>query len=53
MWNALKWVEPAPEKQRKVDRMHTEYRDMFLRKADYWSRVERDKENAKQENRQD
>jgi hypothetical protein len=26
---------------------------MFLRKADYWSKVEKDKENAKQENRQD
>jgi hypothetical protein len=53
MWNALKWAEPVPEHKRKVDRFQSEYTDMFLRKADYWTRVERDKENAKQENRQD
>ncbi len=54
MWNALKWVEPEKGAgTRKVDRMHTEYRDMFLRKAEYWSRVERDKENARQANSRD
>lgn len=50
IWNALKWPEPQPAHTRKTDYNKTEYRDMFLRKADYWEKVRHDKENAKLEN---
>ena len=44
---ALTWAEPESKNNRKVDRMTSEYKDMFLRDALYWEQADREKENAK------